>query len=243
MTTMRLPPVQIISNSEYFVSGDVTIHETAVIAPGVILQAAPHSQIIIGEGVCVGKGTVINAYGGNIDIEAGATLGAGVLIIGRTRIGQDACVGALTTILNTSIESLSLIPAGSLLGDTSRAWDGQMEGNETESLQEPTPSAPTSATKTSETEIPSPWDTDEQDTATTSPESSDQTQPLSVSDKQETELQPEVEPETLEFVPSSVEHNGIAAQKMPVVGQVYINQLLVTLFPEREAFRKATQKE
>ncbi|MEB3311920.1 MAG: hypothetical protein VKJ02_16975 [Snowella sp.] len=235
---MRLPPVQIISNSEYFVSGDVTIHETAVIAPGVILQAAPHSQIMIGEGVCLGKGTVINAYAGNIDIETGATLGAGVLIIGRARIGQDACVGALSTILNTNIESLSLIPPGSLLGDTSRTWEGKTETNETESLKEqPIPNSPVSST-----EIPSPWDTDEQDT-TTSQETSEQVQPPSVPNKSETELQPEVEPETLEFVPNPIENKEIAAQKTPVVGQVYINQLLVTLFPEREAFRKATQKE
>lgn len=234
---MRLPPVQIISNSEYFMSGDVTIHETAVIAPGVILQAAPHSQIIIGEGVCVGKGTVINAYAGNIEVEAGATLGAGVLIIGRARIGQDACVGALTTILNTSIESLSLIPPGSLLGDTSRAGNDNTVVSQTETPKEPT----ISQLSPSESEIPSPWD--EQDTTTTSQETSEQVQPPSVTDKSETELQPEVEPETLDFISVPVENNGIATQKTPVVGQVYINQLLVTLFPEREAFRRARQKE
>lgn len=201
---MRLPPVQIVSQSEYFVSGDVSIHETAVVAPGVVLQAAPNSQILIGAGSCIGMGTVINAYAGIVDIESAVTLGPGVLIMGRSTVGQGACVGTKTTIINISIEPLTMVAPGSLLGDTSRAWQPE--------------------TVSPAAEIPSPWDTEDVvEESLPVPES-----PVEIEPEPELPSEPAIAPE---FV---VTADTILKEKQPVVGQVYINQLLITLFPERQ---------
>jgi carbon dioxide concentrating mechanism protein CcmN len=191
---MRLPPIQIVSQSEYFVSGDVSIHETAVVAPGVVLQAAPNSQILIGEGSCIGMGTV--------------TLGPGVLILGRVTIGHGTCVGTTTTIINTSIEPLTMVAPGSLLGDTSRAW------------QPETVSPPS--------EIPSPWDTEEGvDDSLPVPEL-----PVEIEPEPELPSEPAIATEFVAAVDTALK------EKQPVVGQVYINQLLITLFPERQTFKR-----
>lgn len=196
---MHLPPIHTISTLDIFVSGDVTIHESAVVAPGVILQAAPESRIIVEAGACVGMGVILNAYQGNIEIKSGAILGAGVLIIGHGEIGHNACIGSTTTILNTSVEPMTVIPAGSLIGDQSRqmilsaelieeleAKQGRLNGSEPpmkDSFPDPF---------LEETEV--------------------------VTQNQPTTAITEVK----EFVEGQV------------VGQVYINQLLLTLFGERQ---------
>ena len=81
-----------------YISGDVTIHPKAMVSPGVILQAAPNSRIVIGERACIGMGAAIKAYGGTIAIEDDAVIGAGVLVIGRAIVGRHACVGTASTI-------------------------------------------------------------------------------------------------------------------------------------------------
>ncbi len=53
---MSVPPLRLYNNFETFYSGEVIVHASAVIAPGVIMQAAPNSKIIIGSGVCIGMG-------------------------------------------------------------------------------------------------------------------------------------------------------------------------------------------
>jgi len=116
---MYVPPLHPSNNLDSYVSGEVTIHPTAVIAPGVLLQASPNSQIIIGAGVCIGMGTILHAYEGNLEVEAGVNLGAGVLVVGKGKIGANACIGAMTTILNRSIEPKQVVAACSLVGDES----------------------------------------------------------------------------------------------------------------------------
>ena len=100
--------------------GNVTIDPSAAIAPGVLLQAEPHSRITIGAGVCIGAGSMVHAAGGNIDIGTGACLGRGVLIIGSGSIAPNACIGAGTTVIDPQIEDGAVIPPHSLLGDRSR---------------------------------------------------------------------------------------------------------------------------
>jgi carbon dioxide concentrating mechanism protein CcmN len=117
---MHLPLLRPISTANYFVSGDVVIDECAAIGPGVILQADAGSRIVIAAGVCIGMGAILHAHQGNIEVEAGANLGAGVLIVGTGKIGANACVGAATTVLNSSIEPVQVVPAASIIGDTSR---------------------------------------------------------------------------------------------------------------------------
>ena len=117
---MHLPTLPLISNSHVFVEGDVSIDGSAAIAAGVILRAAPDSKIIIGAGVCIGTGSILHAYRGTLEVEAGANLGAGVLIVGTGKIGANACIGAIATIWNDSIEPWQLVPPGSVIGDKSR---------------------------------------------------------------------------------------------------------------------------
>jgi carbon dioxide concentrating mechanism protein CcmN len=104
-------------------SGNVTVHPGAVVACGVILRTDAHSQLIVEAGVCIGMGSVIHARNGNLILEAGASLGAGSLIFGHGKIGANACIGSLTTILNPEIAPEQIIPPGILIGDTSRRID------------------------------------------------------------------------------------------------------------------------
>ncbi|MEB3340010.1 hypothetical protein [Okeania sp.] len=117
---MQLPPLQPITNIEPFVSGDVKIDPSVAIAPGVIIQAADNCQVIIGEGVCIGMGVIIHAYQGNIEIESGATIGSGVLLVGKSKIGANACVGALATIMEQDLESKKVVLPAFILGDSGR---------------------------------------------------------------------------------------------------------------------------
>lgn len=118
---MNAPSLELVDDSHFYVSGNVIIHPSAAIAPGVMLQADPGSQLVVAAGVSIGMGTILHAHQGSLILEAGVTLGSGVLIVGAGKIGAQACIGAMTTILNCSVEPKQAIPAGSLLGDDSRA--------------------------------------------------------------------------------------------------------------------------
>jgi carbon dioxide concentrating mechanism protein CcmN len=112
---MHLPSLQPISDNHFYKSGNVTVHDSAAIAPGVLLQADPDSQLIIAAGVCIGMGTVLHAYAGTLEIGTGATLGTGVLVVGSGRIGARACIGSMATIFNSSIQPEQLVPSGVLI--------------------------------------------------------------------------------------------------------------------------------
>jgi carbon dioxide concentrating mechanism protein CcmN len=198
---MHLPPIHTVSTLDFFVSGDVTIHESAVVAPGAILQAGPQSRIIVEEGACVGMGVILNAYQGDIEIKSGAILGAGVLIIGQVVIGHHACIGSTTTILNTSVEPMTVIPAGSLIGDRS-----------------------ISTILTAEL-------IEESDQAT--PELLNVSEPPVTDALSDPFLEDEVVSENRTAIPKTETKEVTKVTEGPVVGQVYINQLLFTLFPER----------
>lgn len=117
---MQLPTLPLISNSHVYVEGDVSIDPSAAIAAGVILLAAFDSKIIIAAGVCIGMGSILHSHQGTLEVEAGANLGAGVLVVGKGKIGANACIGATTTIWNSSIESGQVVQAGSVVGDRGR---------------------------------------------------------------------------------------------------------------------------
>ncbi|NEQ20398.1 MAG: transferase [Microcoleus sp. SIO2G3] len=117
---MHLPTLPPINNSHVYVEGDVCIDASAAIAPGVILRAAPDSKIIIASGVCIGMGSILHAYQGSLEIGAGVNLGAGVLVIGNGKIGANACIGAATTIWNSSIEPGQVVPGCSVIGKQGR---------------------------------------------------------------------------------------------------------------------------
>jgi carbon dioxide concentrating mechanism protein CcmN len=178
---MHLPRSPLISDSHLFISGQVTIDPSAAIAPSVMLQADPGCQITIGAGVSIGSGCVIHACQGRVDIEAGATLGSGVLIVGQGKIGTDACVGAMATLLDAVIAPGYAVPPGAVLGDRSR---------QTAEVAAESP--------------PSPF---------TSPSTAD----------------PATPPET----------NG----KSPVYGQVYLERMMVMMFPHRQKLENPSPDE
>src|SRR4028119_2335323 len=117
---MYLSPLQLSSNSQILMSGDVVVNEGAAIAPGAILQAEPGSRISIAAGACIGLGVILHAREGTLEIGAGVILGAGVLVVGAGKIGANACIGAGTTLIDPCIDQMQIMPAGSLIGDTSR---------------------------------------------------------------------------------------------------------------------------
>jgi carbon dioxide concentrating mechanism protein CcmN len=202
--------------SQVCANGDVTIHPSAAIAPGVILQAAPNSRIIIAEGVCVGMGAVLNAYEGTIEIDHGATLGAGVLVVGCGKIGSRACVGASTTIFNQSIAPWQVVPAGSLIGDSSRSVE---KSSVCDPMNEPKTDPKPEATPVSPEESPS-----------TPPD----VEPEDLPDLWESPVAEESVPEASEAVESISEANANpkADRDTTVYGQVYVNRILFTIFPQ-----------
>lgn len=117
---MSVPALHLPSHYDAYISGEVIIHPSAAIAPGVIMQARKGSRIVVAAGACVGMGVILQVHEGNLEIGEGVSLGAGVLVIGESSIGENACIGASTTIYHTSIEAGQIVPAGSLIGDVTR---------------------------------------------------------------------------------------------------------------------------
>lgn len=103
------------------IHGHVVVHPSVTIAPTALLQAESGSQLILAAGVCVGSGVILHAHGGTLEIEAGVSLGSAVLLIGSGKIGANACVGSMVTIMNPAIAPGTVVTAGTLLGDASRS--------------------------------------------------------------------------------------------------------------------------
>lgn len=232
------------SRNDVYISGDVRIDSGAVIAPGVVIQAAPNTYVAIAAGVCLGMGSIIQAHQGNIEIQQGAMIGAGVLIIGKSTIGENACIGYGSTIFRASIQAAIVVAPNSLLGDISRSGRGVVEQQTPKpphfraSNQGQTTPPKSPAVKPTE----DPWDAPEFSTPEQKP-----SEPPSVEDsspdKTEAVTPPEsppenppekdekIAPEIIQTSPEIQEETNQRDLKTPVVGQAYINQLLVTLFP------------
>lgn len=215
-----LPPPQPILNKDIRISGDVEVHPTASLAPGVILQAASESRIVIGADVCIGMGVIINACQGSVEIGDGAILGAGVLIIGESKIGNSSCIGTSTTIFRHNIASMAVVEPGSILGDASR------------------PASIPEQSENIDDQQPSPTDKSNQkskgfarnNTPAQKPEPSTANNP---NPAQNSTTIPQVE---------TVLENTVDQSKVPVVGQVYINELLITLFPHKKGSDSSQSK-
>lgn len=114
---MNRSPLLLTNDVRFCVSGTVTIHPTAAIATNVILRANPDSCLVIGAGVVIGEGCVLQSYGGSLVIEDGVTLGSQVLLVGRGAVHRHACIGSLSTLMaEIAVAEGSMIPAGSLVG-------------------------------------------------------------------------------------------------------------------------------
>ncbi|MBD2042426.1 carbon dioxide concentrating mechanism protein [Microcoleus sp. FACHB-672] len=180
---MYLPLLRPIGSADFFVSGDVVIDECAAIAPGVILQADAGCRMTIAAGACVGMGAILHAHKGNLEVAAGAIIGAGVLVVGTSKIGANACIGACSTILSSDIEQEQVVPAGSVFGDSSRH-------------KVVTPETPT------DTPVAGPKDSVEQsnpdvsETPANTPESTDPTPDADASDTTEAAAEVPAQPQT-----------------------------------------------
>ena len=213
-----LPPPQPILNKDIRISGDVEIHPTASLAPGVILQAASNSRIVIGADVCIGMGVIINACKGSVEIGDGAILGAGVLIIGESKIGNSSCIGTSTTIFRQNVASMAVVESGSILGDISRQMNLEESQKTTKTDAQSKPEPPQSSDKSQKSGSNS--HSNDYDAAQTNQAKADNS-PQEQSSDSIPEVEISVEPQ-------------VEKEKVPVVGQVYINELLVTLFPHNK---------
>ena len=127
---MSLPILQPNSTpNEPQIRGDVTIDESVIVASGVILNATVGHKITVHAGVCLGMGTIITAHEGDVEIHANAILGPGTLILGNCVIGSQASLGTSVTVFHGTVESLAVIPAGSIIGDYSRQATIESNGN------------------------------------------------------------------------------------------------------------------
>ena len=213
---MYLSPLQLSSNFQVCISGDVVVDEGAAIAPGVILRADPDSRISIAAGACIGMGVIIHAREGTLEVGAGVILGAGVLIVGSGAIGANACIGAATTIINPCIDKMQILPAGSLIGDGGRQVT-------LEATVEP---------KT-EPEIP---------VATTPPVAEPVEKPVEETPSAD-RTKPQTPPETASSPESTATEQPPQSGEVPTIlyGQAHINRLLGTLFPYRQSFNRANE--
>jgi carbon dioxide concentrating mechanism protein CcmN len=217
---MYLSPLQLSSNSQILMSGDVVVNEGAAIAPGVILQAEPGSRISIAAGACIGLGVILHAREGTLEIGAGVILGAGVLVVGAGTIGTSACIGAGTTLINPCIDQMQIMPAGSLMGDTSRQATAEA------TAAEATAAAPTAA--------PTSPETPEATTPPVAPPIEPPAPP---------QTPPQTAPETATDAPESTAAEPPQPGETPTIlyGQAHINRLLGTLFPHRQAFNRSEE--
>ena len=239
--SMSVPPLRLHNNFESYISGEVTIHPSAVIAIGVILQAAANSKIIIGAGVCIGMGSILQVDEGTIEVEAGASLGAGFLMVGQGKIGMNACIGAATTLFNCSVAPALVVPPGSILGDTTR----QMTDEPLEPSTNQADSTPTQKPKTNESKVFTATNFSasasvqfQQHSVTTMEPPAPENQSASVENNATNEIDPSVTEPSLEDGKSG-DHaespNGFGTQ---IYGQGSIQRLLGTLFPYRQALNK-----
>ncbi len=242
---MYLPPLQPINNTEIRICGDVDIHPSASIAPGVILQAMSNSRIVIGADACIGMGTIITACDGEVEIASGVTLGSGVLVVGRSQIGSNACIGTATTIFNYSVEPMKVVEPGSILGDNSRS--PSIDSSSDQQKVVVTEEASVISEVATNGQVP---DTDKQ---VIDPNELKEVAvkevrlELEVSETLETgdpwQEKPQegkkqdVKEDIVDIAVKEVKNN-LKLDDDTTIGKVYIDQLLVTLFPHKKEFNK-----
>ena len=107
--------------------GDVVLDPSVAIAPGVLLLADPPARLVIGAGVCIGAGSVIHAWGGVLQVEGGAVLGTATLLVGSGKIGANACIGAMSTVVNPEVCEGQTIASKSYFGEDS-IFSGDLTG-------------------------------------------------------------------------------------------------------------------
>ncbi|MCG9884027.1 MAG: hypothetical protein MH825_00350 [Cyanobacteria bacterium] len=113
---MELQSLHPVDERQSWICGDVVVDPSAVIGPGVLLQADGGCRIAIAAGVIIGMGSVLHARSGAIAVGRGATLGAGVLLVGAVTVGSGARLGMGVTVIDAQVPDGQLVPSGALLG-------------------------------------------------------------------------------------------------------------------------------
>jgi carbon dioxide concentrating mechanism protein CcmN len=241
---MSVSLLQLGDRFDTYIHGDVIIHPSAVLAPGIILQAATNSRIVIGAGVCLGMGSILQVSEGILEIEAGANLGAGFLMVGQGKIGANACIGAATTVFNYSVAPGQVIASGSILGDTSRqVVEPSAEKPESSNSQPEKPEKEEQVISSTQLSVAAFLEFKHQSTPVSPPSPTpksqsppvEETAVVSDSTSEETTLPDSTEEcsENLKPSESNLEtHNIFGTQ---IYGQGSINRLLSTLFPHRQS--------
>ncbi|MGD1937661.1 MAG: hypothetical protein ACFCA4_08920 [Cyanophyceae cyanobacterium] len=214
---MSLLPLHPISDRDSWIAGEVVVDSTAVVAPGVLLQAEPGCRIRIGPGAVVGMGTVIHAYNGAIEVGAGVNVGAAVLLVGRVTVGDRACVGAQTTVMNAVVNMGQAIAPGSLIGVP---YDSG-----------PSPSSTTSSSYSQTSTVSQATSLDDASKSWNYTASSSETFTASGSASSPGNSQ-----SNHQSMSSPRENGGTMARPMPqgiVYGKVQLEKLMVTMFPHR----------
>jgi carbon dioxide concentrating mechanism protein CcmN len=219
---MSLPILQPSTIDTTQIRGDVTIDQSVIIAKGVILNATNGNKIVLCEGVCVGMGTIITASEGDIYIQENTILGSGSLIFGSCIIGQQVSLGASVTVYNAKVEAMSVIPAGSIIGDRSRQIDLKEEvkvNSQTQTIIDGVKKGFSQNIKT-----------DNQAVTEVNHNQGKENKNVLEENEQKSSTDKEIETEIF--------NTDVWEEKTPqgnnVVGQVYINKLLFTLFPEKQ---------
>jgi carbon dioxide concentrating mechanism protein CcmN len=227
---MSVSLLQLSDRFDTHIYGDVIIHPSAVLAPGIILQAATNSRIVIGAGVCLGMGSILQVNEGILEIEAGANLGAGFLMVGQGKIGANACIGAATTVFNYSVAPGQVIASGSILGDTSRqVVEASAEEPESSNSQPEKPEKQEQVISSTQLSVAAFLEFQHQSTPV------EETAVVSDSTSEETTLPESTEECSDHLKPSESNletHNIFGTQ---IYGQGSINRLLSTLFPHRQS--------
>lgn len=223
LTRSSLPAL--VSDAHFYVSGNVTVHPSAAIAPGVMLQADPDSHLIVAAGVCIGVGCVLHAHGGLLELEAGSTLGSGVLIVGRGKIGANACIGAMTTIIDSSVPAKEMVSPGSLIGDRSR----QVVIVEASTPYEQSPASPSSHS------------VNEQNTQQV--EQSAAPSPAEAPNVAEPETPPPEPAPQEQSEPGSASESAESGTVRVVYGQTYVQRMMVAMFPHRSPLNQTPDQE
>ncbi|NJN71908.1 MAG: carbon dioxide concentrating mechanism protein [Limnothrix sp. RL_2_0] len=174
-------------------------------------------------------GSILQAGRGSIKIQQGVTLGAGVLIIGAAEIGENTCVGYGSTIFQASVIASQVLPPNSLIGDNSR-----------NPINQTTPSPPSTSPKPKPTQTTNdfdPWNPAPSPQAQVPVTESSPQQSQTKNLEKEPNSTPEIIPDIAINPPKIFKKEVDNTPKVPVVGQVYINQLLMTLFPNNNQIK------
>ena len=221
---MSVSLLQLGDRFDTYIHGDVIIHPSA--------------------GVCLGMGSILQVSEGILEIEAGANLGAGFLMVGQGKIGANACIGAATTVFNYSVAPGQVIASGSILGDTSRqVVEPSAEKPESSNSQPEKPEKEEQVISSTQLSVAAFLEFKHQSTPVSPPSPTpksqsppvEETAVVSDSTSEETTLPESTEEcsENLKPSESNLEtHNIFGTQ---IYGQGSINRLLSTLFPHRQS--------